>query len=157
MINRLKVFSPAIVVLIILVIAFFATPAFLPKGANIAGKESTSISSDDLMAYLQWKHNDLGDIAIRHAGTERILDYHRWKDAIEGRKVLETRDKDLLMAYLRWKHIDISDNDQKLSDAEVLMNYLQWKHNQPTKAEQTSDDTERLLKYLEWKHNQDFD
>ena len=129
--NRLKVFPPAIVVLIILVISVFATPALLPKGTTTAGKESLSMSSEDLMAYLQWKHNYLANTATRDAETERILEYPRWK------------------------HIKSSDADQKISDAEMLMNYLQWKHNQPSRVVLTSSGTERLLKYLEWKHIQD--
>ena len=56
MLNRLKVFFPAIVVLIILAIAVFAIPALLSQETTTAGKESQSMSSEDLMAYLQWKH-----------------------------------------------------------------------------------------------------
>jgi hypothetical protein len=153
--NRLKVFSPVIIALILITIAVFVTPVFRSEATSTAGKESPTMSRDNLMAYLQWKHIGLPANTIRSSETQRILDYHRWKDAIEYSKAIEARNKDLLMAYLQWKHLEASNVNPKMFEAELLMNYLQWKHNQPATVEPTSDDTERLLKYLEWKHNRE--
>ena len=128
--NRLKALISFVFVVSIVMVVIFAIQTLPSQEMKSNTIENQSMSSEDLMAYLHWKHIELPNQPVRISERGRVLDYHSWKDQIESQKTHASNQRTQLMSYLQWKHRLSTDIKPTLSETERLLKYLAWKHIQ---------------------------